>query len=112
MDQNGNEVLVEDRVEGLLLNNGGTVCGNGFTDNSAEAICREMGYFGGRSWRNSNQLSAYQDSLDITLNGVECGSKDWSSCTYYFGSNCTHREDVFLECEGIRKCTLLIRQLG
>ena len=105
MDQNGNEVGA--RIEGLLLSNGGTVCGNGFSDNSAEAICREMGFFGRRSWRNSNQWSAYQDTLDITLDNVACGHGDWESCTFTFLHNCDHGKDVFLECEGMGKITYL-----
>ena len=32
------------KEKGLLPYNGGTVCNDGFSDDSANAICREMGY--------------------------------------------------------------------
>ncbi|KAL5268609.1 hypothetical protein ACHWQZ_G002453 [Mnemiopsis leidyi] len=98
VDQNGNEVGA--RVEGLLLSNGGTVCDDGFSDNSADAICREMGFIGRRSWRNSNQWSSFQETFDITLDDVSCSSGEWSSCTYNFVDNCGHSEDLYLECDG------------
>ena len=37
---------------GLLLYNGGTVCDGGFTDTTAIAICRLMGYNGSKSWNS------------------------------------------------------------
>ena len=101
VDQNGNEVGA--RIEGLLLSNGGTVCDDGFSDNSADAICREMGFTGSRGWRRGYIWRSYQASLEITLDDVECTSGDWSSCTYNFRENCGHHEDVFLECDGTSK---------
>ena len=102
VDQNGNDVGA--RVEGLLLSNGGTVCDDGFTDNSADAICRELDFIGGRSWRNGNLWSSFQSSFNITLDDVSCSSGELSMCTYSFEDNCGHGEDIFLECDAVGKC--------
>ena len=88
------------RIEGLLLSNGGTVCDDSFSDNAADAICREMGFTESRSWTRGYIWRSYQATLEITLDDVECTSRDWSSCTYNFQDNCGHHEDVFLECDG------------
>ena len=104
MNRLGNDIGA--RIEGLLLSNGGTVCDDSFSDNSADAICREMGFTGSRSWRRGYIWKSYQATLEITLDDVECASGDWSSCTYNFRDNCGHHEDVFLECDG--KSTLCI----
>ena len=101
MDQNGNKVGA--RVEGLLLSNGGTVCDDSFSSNSADAICREMGFTGRMSWWYGNLWSSLQETLEITLDDVACYSGEWSSCTYSFEHNCNHNEDVFLTCDGIGK---------
>ena len=97
MDQNNNTVGA--RVEGLLLSNGGTVCDDYFSDNSADAICREMGFNRSRSWRNAYLWFSFQLTLDITLDDVDCNSAEWRSCTYNFAHNCFHYEDVILECD-------------
>ena len=47
VDENGEEM---GDGYGLLLYNGGTVCGDGFTDTTATAICRTMGRIGPSSW--------------------------------------------------------------
>ena len=101
MDQNNNTVGA--RVEGLLLSNGGTVCDDSFSDYSADAICREMGFTGKWSWKYGNLWSAFQETLEITLDDVVCSSGEWSSCTYSLEHNCGHNEDVFLTCDGIGK---------
>ena len=40
-----------DENEGVLLFEGGTVCGDGFTDVAADAVCRHMGHHKVISWR-------------------------------------------------------------
>ena len=86
----------------MLINNGGTVCDDGFTANSADAICRKMGYIGQLSWTYGDKWSI-QSSLQITLDNVHCSSDEWSSCSYLFEHNCDHSEDVFLQCDGRSK---------
>ena len=80
--------------------NGGTVCDDGFSEDSANAICREMGYSGSSSWVSGSSYSygENQTSLDITLDDVQCSDDDWNSCSYSTSHNCGHSEDVFLTC--------------
>ena len=80
------------------------MCDDSFSDNSANAICREMGYSGSSSWV-SGSIHSYgtrQTSLDINLDDVMCSTGNWDSCRYSTYDNCGHSEDVFLTCvEGI-----------
>ena len=82
---------------GLLLNHDGTVCDDGFSNNSADAICRKMGYAGYTHWTSGKKLNI-QPRLSITLDDVSCSSGNWSSCRYTFSHNCSHMDDVFLQC--------------
>ena len=93
-------------VLGLLLSNGGTVCDDEFDDNSADAICKEMGYFNQISWTSGSKW-AIQAGLEITLDNVACSSGDWSSCSFAFVDNCSHGEDLFLQCEGVGESILV-----
>ncbi|XP_063695438.1 SCO-spondin-like [Bolinopsis microptera] len=104
VDENGEAVGAG--VLGLLLSNGGTVCDDDFTDNSADAICKEMGYFGQMSWSFGSKW-AIQAGFEITLDNVVCSSGDWSSCSFAFADDCTHGEDVFLQCEGVGESVLV-----
>ena len=87
---------------GLLLYKGGTVCYYEFSDYSASAICREMGYKQAADWtRGYLYDSDYQDRFDITLKNVRCDNEDWKSCSYSTDTgNCDHDMDVLLTCTG------------
>ncbi|XP_063695312.1 deleted in malignant brain tumors 1 protein-like [Bolinopsis microptera] len=98
VDENGEAVGAG--VLGLLLSNGGTVCDDSFDDNSADAICKEMGHFNQMSWSFGDNW-AIQAGLEITLDDVACSSGEWSSCSFAFVDDCSHGEDVFLQCEGV-----------
>ena len=87
---------------GLLLSNGGTVCGDNFDDNSADAVCREMGHSGHAEW-TSGSYFPIQSDLEIKLDEVRCSSSEWDSCTFTFSHDCDHNNDVFLECYRIGK---------
>jgi len=91
--------VTHEQSAGLLLFDGQTVCDDGFSDNSANAICREMGYSRARSWR-SGYFYVIQPNYDIGLDDVVCSSDSWDSCTYTSSHNCGHDEDVHLVCEG------------
>jgi len=93
VNENGND----GHGRGLLLYRGQTVCDDGFSDNSAIAICGLMGYDGFDSWSNG-QLFDLQTSLEIGLDNVECSSGSWDSCSYLTTHNCGHHEDVHLNC--------------
>ena len=93
-------------VLGLLLYNSGTVCDDKFSAYSANAICHEMGYSGQISWASGNKWSI-QEEYEIKLDDVRCTQGgEWSSCTYTETDNCSHNEDVFLECSGVGELTL------
>ena len=99
VDSDGNTVGPEEL--GLLLWNGGTVCNYRFNNNSADAICRVLGYKHHYRW-TSGEKWEIQSVLNIHINNIECVSGDWSSCTYSEISPryCGHSEDVFLLCSG------------
>ena len=85
-------------MEGLLIYNGGTVCGNGFNYFSAHVICQMMDFIGSDGWR-SGEFLPIQNGYQITLDDVDCTRGDWSSCSYRTdGHDCGHQDDVFLTC--------------
>ena len=86
-------------MEGLLLYNGGTVCGDGFSDNSADAICRLLGYFGHFSWSIGSKWEI-QSNYEIKLSDIQCSIGDWTTCSFSTTQNCDHSEDIFLACTG------------
>ena len=97
-DENYNEVI----TKGLLLYKGGTVCDDEFDDNSANAICREMGYAQSVTWLKFENKWELQDQLEITLDNVDCPSGSWETCDYVEESNnCDHNEDVYLHCDSM-----------
>ena len=106
VDSDGNTVGPEEL--GLLLWNGGTVCDDGFNINSADAICRVLGYKHHYRW-TSGQKWEIQSVFDIHMDDVDCVKEDWSSCTYRESHNCGHSEDVFLVCSGRLKNLYLLR---
>ena len=88
------------------MNNEGTVCDDYFSTNSADAICRKMGYPGYWRWTSGDKWSI-QSTLQITLDDVLCSSGEWNSCSFKSTTDCSHIEDVFLQCDGIgilREC--------
>ena len=98
MDSKGN--VVGAGTIGLLLNNGGTVCDDDFSANSADAVCRKMGYLGQMSYSSGSKWPNIQSGLNITLDDLACSSRDWESCSFVFSHNCNHNEDIFLQCSG------------
>ncbi|KAL5249502.1 hypothetical protein ACHWQZ_G018381 [Mnemiopsis leidyi] len=95
VDSSKNPIM--DSEEGLLLYNEGTVCDDSFTNNSANAICREMGYHYARNWK-VGLIWVIQNSYPINLDNVLCKTPYWDSCTFSTTHNCNHYEDVFLWC--------------
>ena len=96
VNRDGDEISGRER--GLLLYNGGTVCDDYFSDYSADAICREMGYSGASAWESGYFFSDEQSGREITLDNVDCDSGNWDLCSYGTTHNCGHSEDVFLTC--------------
>ena len=77
------------------------MCNDGFDDNSADAICRVLGYKRRSNW-TSGQKWEIQSVFDIHMDYVKCVRGDWSSCTYSESPLfwCDHSDDVFLVCSG------------
>ena len=74
------------------------MCDDSFSDNSALAICRLMGYIDFTSWRNG-ELHNNQNNYEIRLDDVECSGGEWENCDYNSDDhNCNHSEDVHLNC--------------
>ena len=100
IDSSGNNVGAG--TLGLLISNGGTVCDDHFNDNAAKIICRKMGYFSYTSWTSGSKWNI-QYERDIKMDNVKCGdlgyNNNWSSCSYSTKNDCSHSEDVFLQCQ-------------
>ena len=83
----------------------GTVCRNGFTDASADAICHRMGWGRHSWWGTSEDLTGwdYRWDADILLSDVDCHGEVWETCSATVNpteTDCSHDDDVFLKCEG------------
>ncbi|XP_061772617.1 neurotrypsin-like, partial [Nerophis ophidion] len=98
----GGETLREGRVELYLSGQWGTVCDDGWTDQDAEVVCRQMGYSGVAKAR----VMAYfgEGTGPIHLDNVECGGheraiadciKQQAPVTH----NCRHSEDAGVICD-------------
>ena len=74
------------------------MCDDRFDNNSADAICRKMGYSGASAWESGYFFSGEQSDREITLDNVDCGSHNWDFCRYSTTHNCEHSQDVFLTC--------------
>jgi hypothetical protein len=86
------------RVETKFNGEWGTVCGAGFTEESARVVCRSMGYFSGTA-RNHGGGSGH-----IWLSGVRCAGTegDIGDCPKSCGAvgGCSHGWDVGVCCYG------------
>ena len=98
VDSYGNPVIPLLGVQGLLLWKDGTVCDDGFSDDTADTICRELGYNSHFSWASEWRWDIQKVFYDIHMDDIDCAGEDWSSCTYKENHNCEHEEDVFLGC--------------
>ena len=94
---------------GLLMFNGGTVNGEKFDDETADLVCRIMGYKGVMSWELGHKYQ-FQKSVPIKLSDLNCLSKDraFPLCTYGTdAANSTHDDDVWLWCDKPNSNTLV-----
>ena len=91
---------IHNQREGLLLFNGGTVCDDHFSWNSAHAICRTMGFSRAKRYRSGLVYGKFQRRKPIRLDDVICSSSNWGLCRSKGTHNCNHREDILLTCTG------------
>ncbi|PIK40074.1 hypothetical protein BSL78_23080 [Apostichopus japonicus] len=100
----GGVSLQEGRVEVYHDGQWGTICDDGWDDNDASVICRQLGYEGiGVGWQSAK---FGQGSDPIWLDNVacsgseklieECGSNEWGE------HNCGHGEDASVSCGTVR----------
>ena len=93
--------MIDGDEDGLLLYGGGTVCDDNFSWNSANTICRELGFGAAASWRSGVNWGSVQTGKPVNLDNVVCTADGlWSSCRRSTSVNCVHNEDVFLKCQG------------
>ena len=52
---------------GLLTYGGGTVCDDYFSDNSANAVCKMMGYEGSSRWWKTESVWDVQRGVSVTV---------------------------------------------
>ena len=99
VDYKGQKIIGQ--REGLLLFNGGTVCDEGyFNQNSADAICRTMGYASASSHRKAGlYYRKLQRKKRVKLSDVVCSTNNWDSCRAKH-NKCKHSKDIFLTCIG------------
>ena len=110
VDSSGSEITSPE-VEGLLIYNGGTVCGHDFDYYSAHAICKQMGFDRSEKWRSGDFFSI-QNGYQFTLDDVRCNTGNWSYCCYRTnGHDCSHQEDVLLTC-GSGRLKFKLRRSG
>ena len=90
------------------------MCDDSFSNFSAEAICRELGFTSSPKYRYSSaSTNHYLDGIDysymwwiqedypIHMDEVVCDSGQWTNCSYVTHKHdCSHLEDIFLDCGG------------
>lgn len=90
---------------GLLMYKEGTVCDDNFRDETADALCKEMGYGSMISWHGylryeEAEGDGHQFRYSRPIYDLECPSEtaSYDSCIFTTYHDCSHREDVFLTC--------------
>ena len=81
----------------------GTVCDDGWDDNDAGVVCRQLGF--GSSGTAIGSAGFGQGSGSIWLNSVTCTGSETSflNCGHLgvgFTSSCYHNEDAGVRCSG------------
>ncbi|XP_063685327.1 deleted in malignant brain tumors 1 protein-like [Bolinopsis microptera] len=84
--------------KGLLMYSGGTVCEDAFNDETADWICRMMGYASLDFWTNGRKYT-WHDKYPIKLDDIQCSGSVVPYCEYDTSHNCYHIEDVWLSCK-------------
>lgn len=91
----------------------GTVCDDGWDNNAAAVVCRFLGKKGGiaRPRSGAPDFSPPYGSninLPILMDDISCtgAESSLSGCTFKISNDCSHGEDVGVDCGGGRQNTL------
>ena len=92
--------MKEGRVEIFWNNRWSTICDNGWDDNDAVVVCKQLGYSGG-----SAIGGAYfgEGTGSILLNNVNCTGNEsniFGCDNMYRINNCEHNQDAGVICTG------------
>ncbi|XP_071492289.1 scavenger receptor cysteine-rich domain-containing protein DMBT1-like [Diadema antillarum] len=97
----GGDSLVEGRIEVFYNGAWGTVCDNGWDDNDAQVVCRQLGY----STTNAEAVSGGtfgEGSGSILLDNVGCHGWEsiLSNCSSngWYNHDCGHNDDAGVRC--------------
>ena len=96
------------RVEVYFAGQWGTICHNGWDNNDAQVVCRQLGFPEGNHLATSNEYFG-SGSESVALEYVNCvGSEsNITSCPInYWGSRCSHSYDAGVICNH-GECTRL-----
>ena len=90
--------MKEGRVEIFWNNRWSTICDNGWDDNDAVVVCKQLGYSGGTA-----RSGAYfgEGTGPIVLNNVNCSGSEPSmfGCGHnYVVDDCGHHNDAGVVC--------------
>ena len=104
VDRHGHTMSGRSKEFGLVLYNGGTVCGDHFEWKAAHSICKQLGYAKAQKYKKGLNFGNVQLSKAITLDDVICDHTEWKFCSFltyhaYSQTNCSHNKDVFLRCK-------------
>ena len=81
----------------------GTICGDKFSDQSANVICRELGFRGAENWTSGEQYwPSIRNNYEPILFDVDCGRSSFTfgECSYKNESstNCSKGQALHLSC--------------
>ena len=97
------------RVEVYFAGQWGTICHNGWDNNDAQVVCRQLGFTEGNHLPTSNAYFGRGSRYVAIMENVNCvGSEsNIASCSInYWGSSCSHSYDAGVICNH-GECTRL-----
>ena len=93
---------LQGRVEIMYQGIWGTICDDGWDDNDANVVCRELGYSHGNATRQA-QFGSGTGPVWLRQVGCTGSESKLSHCTHTGASNtlgCSHAQDVGVQCYG------------
>ncbi len=97
------------RVELYVAGRWGTVCNNGWDQNDAAVVCKQLGYSATNAHVITNNITSVKDqNMIIWLSKVQCTGDEgelWK-CSHpgWTHGDCEHNKDALVSCEVISVC--------